>query len=171
MYAILRQPEETKRCQMISQEPQGGTSYFLFFSFSFLLVLLRYNWHTAQYTFKVYSIMIWLHTSWNDHHSKCSEHPPFHTDIKLKRQYFFLATRTQDFLSVILYITYSSVNYISDAVLALVVKNTPANAGDIRDGGLIPGSGRSPGGGNGNPLQYSRLENPHGERSLVGYSP
>ena len=62
-------------------------------------------------------------------------------------------------------------NYISDAVLALVVKNTPANAGDIRDGGLIPGSGRSPGGGNGNPLQYSRLENPHGERSLAGYSP
>ena len=34
------------------------------------------------------------------------------------------------------------------------------NAGDIRDSGLIPGSGRSPGGGNGNPLQYSYLENP-----------
>ena len=41
----------------------------------------------------------------------------------------------------------------------LVVKNLPANAGDIRDSGLIPGLGRSPGGGNGNPLQYS-LENP-----------
>ena len=38
-----------------------------------------------------------------------------------------------------------------------VVKNPPANAGDV---GLIPGSGRSPGGGNGNPLQYSCLENP-----------
>ena len=35
----------------------------------------------------------------------------------------------------------------------------PANAGDIRDTGLIPGSGRSPGQGNGNPLQYSCLEN------------
>ena len=39
-------------------------------------------------------------------------------------------------------------------------KNPPANAGDVRDLGLIPGSGRSPGGGNGNPLQYSCLENP-----------
>ena len=36
--------------------------------------------------------------------------------------------------------------------------------------GLIPGLGRSPGGGNDNPLQYSWLENPHGQRSLVGYS-
>ena len=43
---------------------------------------------------------------------------------------------------------------------SLVVKNTPANAGDIRDVGLIFGSGRFPGGGRGNPLQYSCLENP-----------
>ena len=41
-----------------------------------------------------------------------------------------------------------------------MVKNLPANAGGIRDVGLIPGSGRSPGGGNGNPLQDSGLENP-----------
>ena len=41
-----------------------------------------------------------------------------------------------------------------------MVKNPPANAGDIRDVGLISESGRSPGGGNGNPLQYSCLENP-----------
>ena len=44
--------------------------------------------------------------------------------------------------------------------VALVVKNLPANAGDVRDTGLIPGLGRSPGGGHGNPLQYSCLENP-----------
>ena len=44
--------------------------------------------------------------------------------------------------------------------VALVVENPPANAGDIRDAGLIPGSGRSPGRGHGNPLQYSCLENP-----------
>ena len=44
--------------------------------------------------------------------------------------------------------------------MALVVKNLPANAGDIRDVGSIPGSGRSPGVGHGNPLQYSCLENP-----------
>ena len=41
-----------------------------------------------------------------------------------------------------------------------VVKNLPANAGDARDVGLITGLGRTPGGGNGNPLQYSCLENP-----------
>ena len=41
-----------------------------------------------------------------------------------------------------------------------MVKNPPAKGGDIRDVGLIPGSGRSPGGGHGNSLQYSCLENP-----------
>ena len=39
-------------------------------------------------------------------------------------------------------------------------KNLPANAGDVRDAGLSPRSGRSPGGGHGNPLQYFCLENP-----------
>ena len=52
--------------------------------------------------------------------------------------------------------------------VALVVKNPPANARDVRDAGLIPGSGRSPGGGHGNPLQYSCLKNPM--RSLAGCS-
>ena len=41
-----------------------------------------------------------------------------------------------------------------------MVKNPPANSGDIRDTGLIPGSGRCPGEENGNPLQYSCLDNP-----------
>ena len=44
--------------------------------------------------------------------------------------------------------------------MVLVVKNPPANAGDIRDSGSIPGSGRSSRGGNGKSLQYSCLENP-----------
>ena len=44
--------------------------------------------------------------------------------------------------------------------MALVAKNTPASAGDLREAGLIPGLGRCPGGGHGNPLQYSCLENP-----------
>jgi len=44
--------------------------------------------------------------------------------------------------------------------MALVVKNPSVNAGDIKDVGLISGLGRSPGGGSGNPLQYSCLENP-----------
>ena len=45
------------------------------------------------------------------------------------------------------------------SLTGLVVKNPPANTGDIRDVGLIPGSGRSHGEGNGNPLQYSCLGN------------
>ena len=44
--------------------------------------------------------------------------------------------------------------------VTLLVRNPPANVGDTGDMGLIPGSGRSPGGENGNPLQYSCLENP-----------
>ena len=44
--------------------------------------------------------------------------------------------------------------------VVLVVKNLCANAGDVRDAGLMPGFRRSPGGGNGNPLQYSCMENP-----------
>ena len=47
-------------------------------------------------------------------------------------------------------------------------KESACSAGDL---GSIPGSGRSPGEGNGNPLQYSCLENHHGQRSLVGYNP
>ena len=47
-------------------------------------------------------------------------------------------------------------------------KEPTCSAGDL---GSIPGLGRSPGGGHGNPLQYSCLENPHGQKSLEGYSP
>ena len=55
--------------------------------------------------------------------------------------------------------------------VAIVVKNLLANAGDTGDVGSIPGSGRSPGEGNGNPLQYACSEKSHGQRSLVGYNP
>ena len=51
--------------------------------------------------------------------------------------------------------------------MALAVKNLPANAGDIRDVSLIPGSGRCPRGEHGNSIQYSCLENAHGQRSLA----
>ena len=68
----------------------------------------------------------------------------------------------------------SCVNYKKTGVIyrdrqasqvALAVKNPPANAGDIRDAGSIPGSRRSPGGGHDNLLQYSCLENPMGRRA------
>ena len=50
--------------------------------------------------------------------------------------------------------------------VAPVVKNPPAKAGDLRDVGLIPGLGRSPGGRHGNPLQYPCLENPMDREAL-----
>ena len=52
-----------------------------------------------------------------------------------------------------------------------MVKNLPANAEEVRDVGLISGSGRSSGGGHVNPLQYSCLEKSYGQSSLGGYSP
>ena len=56
-----------------------------------------------------------------------------------------------------------------------MVKKPPATAGDIRDLGSTPGSGRSPGGGHGNPLHYSCLENPRDRGACrlqsMGYSP
>ena len=52
-----------------------------------------------------------------------------------------------------------------------MVKNPLASAGDVRGEGSIPESERFPGGGPGSPLQYSCLENPHGQRRLAGYSP
>ena len=55
---------------------------------------------------------------------------------------------------------YSSIiQHLGASQVVLVVKNSFANAGDIRDSGSIPGWGRSLGGGHGNPLQYSCLEN------------
>ena len=67
-----------------------------------------------------------------------------------------------------------SICFLSCSLVAQLVKSLPVmqeiicNAGDL---GLIPGSGRSSGGGHGNPPQYSCLVNPHGQRSLAGYSP
>ena len=52
-----------------------------------------------------------------------------------------------------------------------MLKNLPANAGYAGDMGLNPGLGRSPGGGNGNQLQYSCLENPMDRGAPAGYSP
>ena len=55
--------------------------------------------------------------------------------------------------------------------MGLEVKNLPANAGDKRDVGSIPGSGRSPGGEQEYQSGLQCLENPHGQRSLAGYNP
>ena len=58
------------------------------------------------------------------------------------------------------------------SLVAQTVKNLPAMWMTwVRSLGSLPGLGRSPGGGHGNPLQYSCLENLHGQRNLAGYSP
>ena len=62
-------------------------------------------------------------------------------------------------MDVFVIITYA-ITLLWASQVVLVVKNPPANAGDKRDVGSVPGSGRSPGGGHGNSLQYSCLENP-----------
>ena len=64
----------------------------------------------------------------------------------------FLRNSSQSFLAVC--------DFHGLPKVALVAKNPPANAGNIRDSGSIPGLGSSPGGQHGNPFQYSCLENP-----------
>ena len=72
--------------------------------------------------------------------------------VKLPQTETFIPTRCLD------YWRYLFTHWASHVML--VIKNPPTNAGDIRDTISIPGSGRSPGGGHGNPLQHSCLENP-----------
>ena len=60
--------------------------------------------------------------------------------------------------------------YKGASQVALVEKNLHASAGDVRDTGLISGSGRSPGGGHGNPLPYFYLENPLDRRAWLAQS-
>ena len=67
---------------------------------------------------------------------------------------------------VVVLLKYSFLSFVFPG--GSVGKESACNAGDL---GLIFGLGKSPGGGHGNPLQYSYLENPHGQRSLAGYSP
>ena len=76
--------------------------------------------------------------------------------------FFFLCNAFPDFFFFLMELlsNYSKYSQYWASQVVLVVKNPPAKVGDIRDTGSIPGSGRSPGGGHGNPLQYSCLENP-----------
>ena len=89
-------------------------------------------------------------------------------DVFLKLCCFFgnpadvgnLICGSSGFSKSILNIWKFSVHVLLKPNLELVVKNLPANARDLREVGSVSGSGRSPGGGHGNPLQYSCLENP-----------
>ena len=65
---------------------------------------------------------------------------------------------------------FSQLNGYKASQVALVVKNLPANAENVRNTSLMPGSGRSPRGGNGNPIQYSCLENPTEEPGRLQFT-
>ena len=87
---------------------------------------------------------------------------------RVKRKHLYCSTGEEETLSELKFCTQQVVKlYFKKLVLimgtsqgALMVKNSPANAGDAEDMGSIPGSRRSPGVGNGNPLQHACLENP-----------
>ena len=82
----------------------------------------------------------------------------FKTTIDLFEYFFLSLFNALCFLEIYSFCSGLLICWASQ--MALVVKNPPVNVGDIRDVGLIPGLRRSPGGGHGNPLQYSCLENP-----------
>ena len=102
--------------------------------------------HSRMSDFRCMNTPLWLSGSLR----------PFLYNSSVYSSYLFLISST---------LTYSKAcipvfkTYMVSQV-AVVVKNLPANAGDVRDEGLIPGLGRSPGGRQGNPLQYSCLETP-----------
>ena len=74
--------------------------------------------------------------------------------------HIFYLVETKLFLNHNIYLFVSSIYHYGASQVVSVVKNLPSNARDIKDMGMIPGTGRFPRGGPGNPLQYSCLENP-----------
>ena len=86
------------------------------------------------------------------------QHPSFASRVPVSR--YFQDFPNEDMIKGACLINSWQVFLKPASQVALVVKNLPATAGVVRDTGLIPGSGRTPGGGHGNPLQCSCLEKP-----------
>ena len=86
---------------------------------------------------------------------------PFHSATNIRHNSMFTLITVITPILEMFTVTCIKANKISGGIqVVLAVKNPPANAGEVWDEGSIPGSGRSPGGGHGNPLQYSCLGNP-----------
>ena len=79
----------------------------------------------------------------------------------------YIYIRTFFFKTFFSIMVYHWILNIGASQVALVIKNLPADAGNVRDVGSVPGLGRSPGGAHGNPLQYSCLENPMGRGAFL----
>ena len=99
------------------------------------------------------------------HLPACLRHAPL-TSSSFCPVFVFIQYWTNIYIYIYIYIYLTTASQV-----ALLVKNPPTSSGDIREAGLIPEQGRSPGEGHESPLQYSCWENPHGQWSLVGYSP
>ena len=89
-----------------------------------------------------------FHLSW----LSCSTEPSLSPEGNVEKCSFFRGGISNFLLNL-----NNTLDFRGVSQVALVVKNPPASAGDVEDMGLIPGSGRSPGGGHGNPLQHSCL--------------
>ena len=103
-------------------------------------------------SYQIYDLQTWSPWGFTFH---------FLDGIHWYKVFKFLWSSVFIFFSLLLFVplvSYLGNHWASKA--ALMVKNPLANAGDVRDEGLIPGSGRFPGGGHSNPLQYSCLDNP-----------
>ena len=127
---------------------------------------LRWERLTVPLGVYVTSLLVLWKLNWRQNLPGCTKSQPVWPD---NLQEGFVCFKHTKALFCFTYVYMLAYNGASQVVLA--VKNSPANAGDIRDAGSIPGLRRSSGGGQGNPLHYSCLENSHRQRSLAGYSP
>ena len=95
------------------------------------------------------------------HFKRCSTQPSLKIFVILPMFLLYYCPVKCDYqLIIIVIIIICYCGYTGASQVMLVVKNSPVTARDVRDAGSITGSGRSPGGGCGNPLQYSCLEDP-----------
>ena len=99
---------------------------------------------------------------WTDKLSAAPQGPPHYMKVILLATCCTFWVDYKEWCSIwhMMLVIIISCRYIWVSQVVLVIKNTPANAGNIGDAGLIPGLGRSPGWGHGYPFQYSCLENP-----------
>lgn len=134
--------------------------YVYFFFFFFLKNFIGYLWHRQLYIFKVYDLMFWhMYTLWKDHSSQAKSFNPscLHSFCVCWEDLVSYLSSWQ-----ILSIQYNIVPYMGFPGVSASKKS----AWNVEDLGSVPGSGRPPGEGNGNPLENPWTEEPGGLRSV-----